>query len=77
MAYMGMEYCQQEDMQMLQLEPGYNTGTTIVDGARGCGLRGGGWANSSYKRLSDRQFAALVSDSAQTHYGFRSARTAP
>ncbi|HBG60766.1 MAG TPA: hypothetical protein DDX37_02840 [Candidatus Omnitrophica bacterium] len=57
--------------------PGYNTGTTIVDGARGSGLRGGGWANSTYNLVSDRQFSALGSSDRQLHIGFRCARTAP
>lgn len=58
--------------------PGYNTGTTIVDGARGSGFRGGTYRFvSSYARVSDRIVAASVDIPRSTLGGFRCARTAP
>jgi len=48
-----------------------------VTGAKGAGLRGGGWKDAAaLLRLADRTYAATTDDQRANHYGFRCVRTA-
>ena len=59
--------------------PGINDRSSLgVTGARGSGLRGGGWKDpATLLRLADRTSAAASDDQRANHYGFRCVRTAP
>ncbi|MGH7494521.1 MAG: formylglycine-generating enzyme family protein [bacterium] len=59
--------------------PGSNVQSSLgVTGARGSGLRGGGWKDAdTLLRLADRKSAAAADDQRANHYGFRCVRTAP